>query len=117
MHADSYFRFKEFFCVQTKSLLNVIQFFKTTNELCEQKYLTLVLFGHDWGAVPFLTDTFELLLGPSLEMVHGHVRFIPLVFLAIIGGALACAATDPIGRVVGSSGYVWGLVPMHVLIF
>ncbi|CAD7962471.1 unnamed protein product [Amoebophrya sp. A25] len=57
---------------------------------------------------------FELLLGPSLEMVHGHVRFIPLCLLCVLGGALACGASDATGRVVGSSAYVWGLVPMHM---
>ena len=58
---------------------------------------------------------FELLLGPSLEMVHGHTRFIPLSLMCILGGALANGMAEPTGRVVGSSGYLWGLVPMHVL--
>eukprot|EP00391_Amoebophrya_sp_Ameob2_P008846 CAMPEP_0178994258 /NCGR_PEP_ID=MMETSP0795-20121207/7171_1 /TAXON_ID=88552 /ORGANISM="Amoebophrya sp., Strain Ameob2" /LENGTH=436 /DNA_ID=CAMNT_0020686433 /DNA_START=484 /DNA_END=1791 /DNA_ORIENTATION=- len=68
-----------------------------------------VSFTHVW-----FNAFFELMLGPSLEMQHGHERFIPLVFLAVMGGALAVGVCDPAGRTVGSSGYVWGLVPMHM---
>ncbi|CAD7933323.1 unnamed protein product [Amoebophrya sp. A120] len=57
---------------------------------------------------------FELLFGPSLEMVHGTARMLPLVLLAILGGSLTTAAEDPTQLVVGSSGYAYGLVAMQI---
>ncbi|CAD7930283.1 unnamed protein product [Amoebophrya sp. A25] len=62
----------------------------------------------------YMNVLFEILFGPSIEMAHGHARAALLMFVCVVGGGIAVAVFDPTQKVVGASGYVYGLIPIHI---
>ena len=56
----------------------------------------------------------ELVLGVPLDCVHGSLRMTAMGLCAILGGALTCVWGDPYLAVVGSSGYAYGLIGIHM---
>eukprot|EP00392_Amoebophrya_sp_AT5.2_P011184 g11259.t1 len=65
--------------------------------------------GHLFGNI-----VLECLFGPPLECAHGNPRFLALVLLGVFGGSLAVAAVNPTKIVVGSSGYAYAVLFMHL---
>ncbi|SEG75672.1 Membrane associated serine protease, rhomboid family [Thermomonospora echinospora] len=66
--------------------------------------------GGSFGITHILFNMWALwVIGPQLERVLGHWRFITLYLLSALGGSVLLYLVDPAGAAVGASGAIFGL--------
>ena len=80
------------------------------------RLVSSVFLHHDWLHIGF--NMYVLfLLGPPLERVLGHGRFMTLFLVSGIGGSIASYAFSPLGTLsVGASGAIFGLMAAWIVV-